>query len=111
MAQQKQAAGTSTRVPSTPPTPKRAGNNGAKKGGTSTPIRSTDASQLDLAALNLNTPREPQTPPDEPPPKITMAREKVLEEAKKALEDKGERKGVSMVVVGKPCFLPVLFVS
>ncbi|KAI0310675.1 hypothetical protein OF83DRAFT_1154209 [Amylostereum chailletii] len=41
---------------------------------------------------------------NEPPPKMSLAREKVLEEAKRALEadDKG-RKGVSLVVIGMFC--------
>lgn len=56
-----------------------------------------DSGQLDLAGLNLGTPE----PIDEPPPKITVSREKVLEEARKALEGKDDRKGVSLVVIGK----------
>ena len=64
-------------------------------------MRPTDAGQLDLAGLNLDSP-EPRSPiVDEPPPKITVSREKVLEEARKALEGKDEKKGVSLVVIGK----------
>lgn len=97
LAQQKKAAEASTRLPSTPSSVKKGGQ---KKSGISTPVRSTDAEQLDLAGLNLNS--EPRTPPiDEPPPRITIAREKVLEEAKEALQDKDEKKGVSLVVIGE----------
>lgn len=53
---------------------------------------------LDLAALNL-TARE-EVVVEEPPPKITIAREKVLEEARKALEGKDDKKAISLVVIG-----------
>lgn len=61
-------------------------------------MRPADAPALDISALNLNAPEEQV--PDEPPPKITIAREKLLEEAKKAVQGDGEKKGVSMVVIG-----------
>lgn len=53
---------------------------------------------LDLAALNLTAKEEVVV--EEPPPKITIAREKVLEEARKALENKDDKKAVSLVVIG-----------
>ena len=65
-----------------------------------TSLLHTDARSLDLSALNI-TPAQEQAPPDEPPPKMTIAREKVLEEARKALQGDGEKKGVSMVVIGE----------
>ena len=92
MAQQKKAAEANARLPATPK------KGGQKKGGMSTPLRSVDAGQLDLAGLNLDT---PEPPIDEPPPKITVSREKVLEEARKALQGKDDRKGVSLVVIGE----------
>ena len=58
--------------------------------------------QLDLAGLNLRPEDGLSTPTaDEPPPKIAMAREKLIEEAKKMLENKDEKKGVSLVVIGR----------
>ncbi|THH33638.1 hypothetical protein EUX98_g505 [Antrodiella citrinella] len=98
LAQQKKSAETSSRASSAPGTPKKSA---AKllKSGTSTPLRGgTDIRQLDMSALNL-TP-EDSAPVDEPPPKITIARENVLEEARKMLEGKDEKKGVSLVVIG-----------
>lgn len=103
LAQQKKAAEASARLPGTPSSAKKGGQ---KRSGTSTPVRPTDAGQLDLAGLNLNSP-EPRSPiVDEPPPKITVSREKVLEEARSALEGKDEKKGVSLVVVGKISLIP-----
>lgn len=56
--------------------------------------------QLDMAGLNLQTKDEPPVV-DEPPPKLSMAREKVLEEARKAMEAaKSGKKAVSIVVIG-----------
>ena len=50
------------------------------------------AEQIDLAGLNLTGAEGTKTPPvDEPPPKITVAREKVIEEAKQVLEGKDEK--------------------
>ena len=51
--------------------------------------------------MNLNLGDDSTLPPDEPPPKMTVSREKVLEEAKKALEGKSEKRGVSLVVIGE----------
>ncbi|KAJ3484999.1 hypothetical protein NLI96_g5250 [Meripilus lineatus] len=94
LAQQKKAAEANARLPSAPPTPKKS----AKKSGTSTPVRGADPRMLDLAALNLTAKEEVVV--EEPPPKITIAREKVLEEARKALENKDDKKAVSLVVIG-----------
>lgn len=55
-----------------------------------------------MAALNLED--EYQPPVDEPPPKISVAREKVLEEARKQLEGTGDKKSVSLVVIGRSGF-------
>ena len=91
---------------SAPGTPKKTAiklvKSGASTPGTSTPLRggTADIRQLDLSALNL-TPTQESVPVEEPPPKITIAREKVLEEAKQMLEGKGEKKGLSLVVIGK----------
>lgn len=102
MAQQKKAAEMTSRVVSAPGTPKKSAaklmKSGASTPGTSTPTRGgTDIRQLDLSALNLTTEAPVM---EEPPPKITIAREKVLEEARKMLEGKDEKKGVSLVVIG-----------
>lgn len=37
---------------------------------------------------------------DEPPPKMALAKEKVIEEARKVLETEGVKKGLSIVVIG-----------
>lgn len=74
------------------------------KSGTSTPLRvptrSDDQGQFDISALNLGEKDEDSV--FEEPPKTSIAKEKVLEEAKKSLdaEVKGGRKGVSLVVIG-----------
>lgn len=70
--------------------------------GTATPVRrgTADAQQLDIAGLNLQSKEEPVA--DEPPPKLSMAREKVLEEARQAMEaaNASGNKAVSIVVIG-----------
>lgn len=96
MAEQKKIAEASSRLPSGASTPKKGGT---KKSGTDTP-RKADARLLDLAALNI-TSEESAPLVDEPPPKITIAREKVLEEAMEALEAKEQKKSVSLVVIGR----------
>lgn len=102
LALQKKAAEAGVRLPSTPSTPKKASGSGGKKSEIATPVRPADARQLDLSALNLNTPDLAAGPPvDEPMPKITLAREKVLEEARNALQAKDQKKSVSLVVIGK----------
>ena len=61
-----------------------------------------DQPQLDISGLNLNGQNSDATDCVEEPPKVSMAREKLLEEAKRALNVEGEngRKGVSIVVIG-----------
>ena len=119
LAQQKRAAEASARVPSSStPSSKKGGSghgngNGgssAKKGGIVTPVRAKTAEQLDLAGLNLNLTEGARSPQEDVVPKVTMAREKVLEEAKKALESKDEKKGISMVVIGRNCFRHIIIV-
>ncbi|PSR73485.1 hypothetical protein PHLCEN_2v10777 [Hermanssonia centrifuga] len=100
LAMQKKAAEVNARL-SSGPTRKKGAGSSDKAAGTpiSKPAPDTQQ-QLDISALNLDTPEGTETPPDEPPPKITIAREKVLEEARKALEGTGDKKGVSLVVIG-----------
>lgn len=85
------------------PTKKKSGPV-SKKSGSSTPIRgsSIDQRQLDLSGLNL-TRDDSADNVDEPPPKITFAREKLLEEAKRVIDADGEnqKKAVSLIVIGK----------
>ena len=61
-----------------------------------------DQQQLDISGLNLNGQNSDVTECVEEPPKMSMARENLLEEAKRALSVEGEncKKGVSMVVIG-----------
>ena len=53
-----------------------------------------------MAGMNLRTNVEEEGPDMTPVPKMTLAREKVLEEAKKALAGTDGKVGVSMVVIG-----------
>ena len=63
--------------------------------------RNVDQQQLDNFGLNLGQ-NSDATECVEEPPKMSMAREKLLEEAKRSLSVEGEngKKGVSMVVIG-----------
>ncbi|KAF4602370.1 Hsp70 suppressor, GTPase facilitates ribosomal subunit dissociation [Pleurotus pulmonarius] len=72
-----------------------------KTSGTSTPLRGAgvDQRQLDLSGLNLG-PKDDTPSVAEEPPKMSFAREKLLEEAKKALDAENVKKGVSLVVIG-----------
>ena len=56
-----------------------------------------DQRQLDLSGLNISSSIDEKV--FEEPPKTTIAREKVIEEAKKKQNDAG-KKGVSLVVIG-----------
>lgn len=73
----------------------------SKKSGSSTPIRGLDPRQLDLAGLNLTKDNNSDTVEEEPP-KMNFAREKLLEEAARAVdaEGKDQKKAVSLVVIG-----------
>ncbi|KAG6831884.1 hypothetical protein H0H92_007001 [Tricholoma furcatifolium] len=102
----KKAAGTSSASSSCPssalntPTKKKPGPAG-KKSGSSTPARGMDARQLDLSALNLSK-DEDEVGPEETPV-MSYAKEKLLEEAKRAIEADSQngKKGVSLVVIGR----------
>ncbi|KAF8901630.1 hypothetical protein CPB84DRAFT_1846637 [Gymnopilus junonius] len=78
---------------------------GAKKSsiGISTPVRraANDQQNLDLAGLNLDD-KTDQSEIAEEPPKMSLSREKVLEEAKRALENEshGAKQRISIVVIG-----------
>ena len=106
LAQQKKAAEASSRLSSGNSSQKK--GSGSKKSGIATPLRSTDARILDLSALNIG-PEEAVQVVDEPPPKMTIAREKILEEATKVLEGKEQKKGVSLVVIGRLSELFMLY--
>lgn len=95
LAAQKRAA----EAASTPSTPKRKMGK-LPASGAATPVRrmgaGIDQGALDMAGMNLQEKDEPVR--DEPPPKMALAKEKVLEEARQALN--GERAALSLVVVG-----------
>ena len=61
-----------------------------------------DQQRLDISGLNLNGQNSDAAECVEKPPKMSMARENLLEEAKRVLSAEGEngKKGVSMVVIG-----------
>ena len=94
----------------TPKSPKAAKS--AKKGGTATPTRkgsgaaALEQRNIDVSALGLGV--EEKSLVQDEPPRMALAREKVLEEAAKALEAecKGQA-GVNLVVIGElsPCHL------
>jgi elongation factor 1 alpha-like protein len=60
-----------------------------------------DQRQIDMSGLNISNDDEEKV--IEEPPKMALAREKVIEEAKRILDARGEtdKKAVSLVVVGK----------
>lgn len=60
----------------------------------------TEQQTIDISSLNLDVGDIEQTV-DEPPPKMTLARERVLEEALKAIEDTTKKKEISLVVIGE----------
>ena len=88
---------------STPNTPAhKKGGLLSKKSGSSTPVRGVDPRHLDLSALNL-TPRDEESEViEEEPPKMSFAKEKLIEEARRVTETDNEnhKKGVSLVVIG-----------
>lgn len=98
-------------------TPAGTPTKGAKKNtasitsGVSTPARkyTVDQQQMDISGLNLNDTLTGKKPVTEEPPKVDMAREKVLEEAKRALEADEGRKGISIVVIGEISFFSSKF--
>ncbi|GLB33494.1 putative elongation factor Tu C-terminal domain [Lyophyllum shimeji] len=102
----KKTAGPASASPSRPPsglsTPtKKKPGPGAKKSGASSPARGIEPRLLDLSALHISNDEEVDAVREESP-KMSFAREKLLEEAKRTIEAEGagQRKGVSMVVVG-----------
>lgn len=109
-----QQSAQSSRVGTPPMTPKKKKGNVTGSGGvgsplmsgTSTPVRrplgveKPDQQLLDFAGLNLQV--EESQIVEEEPPKVSLAREKLLEEVTKALQtgvDNG-KKGVNLVVIG-----------
>lgn len=98
------AANSRAATPSGTPTKKKGSSAVGRVSGTATPAkqRSTDQQQLDISGLNLNSETAAAVVADEPPPKVSFAREALLEEARRAIEvsDKTGKKGVSIVVIG-----------
>lgn len=90
------------------PAPKSKKGVAAKlKSGTSTPAKASavgvDQRVLDLSGLNLNMNEVRSTTVAEEAPKMSLAKEKLLEEAKKVIEGEGaeRKKEISLVVIGK----------
>ncbi|KAH9482958.1 HBS1-like protein [Psilocybe cubensis] len=98
-----QRSATSSRA-STPVGSPAKGPKKAPSVGTSTPLRkaSNDQQNLDMAGLNLNENVDVSSTIAEEPPKMILARDKVLEEAKRLLdaESANGKKGISLVVIG-----------
>ena len=82
--------------PTTPSHPST--SNRGKKSGAPLLRAVADQQSFDVSALNLDDREDPVV--DEPPPKISLAHEKVLEEARKAIRE-NTKKAVSLVVVGE----------
>ncbi|KNZ79571.1 HBS1-like protein [Termitomyces sp. J132] len=79
------------------PTKKKIGLAG-KKSGSTTPARGMDPRQLDLSALNLSNDDDDDAKPEEMP-HISFAKDKLLEEAKRAIEaeDGNAKKGSTLM--------------
>ena len=59
-----------------------------------------DQQALDISSLNLHL-SDAQEVVDELPPKMSLAREKVLEEVRRSIGDTTKKKAVSLVVIGQ----------
>lgn len=97
------------------PGKKKLGKATPKASGASTPIRfggGIDQRQIDMSALNISSIDDEENVYEEPP-KMALAREKVIEEARKVLDARGEadKRGVSLVVIGKGYRLTGQFLS
>ena len=109
-----QQSGQSSRVGTPTTTPKKKKANAISSGGIGSPLMSgastpvprplgtekPDQQLLDFAGLNLQV-EEPQIMEEEIP-KVTLAREKLLEQVTKTLQNgvEGGKKGVNLVVIG-----------
>jgi elongation factor 1 alpha-like protein len=85
---------------STPTLNQKKGGPLSKKSGSSTPVRGVDPRHLDLSALNLTPQDENGDVVAEEPPKMSFAKEKLIEEARRVIEADGQKKAVSLVVIG-----------
>ena len=95
-------AGSRNASRTTSPIPAQTGTThvrGKKSGPTMSLHKATvDQQASDIAALNLDT-QDDVEEAEEPPLKVTLAREKVIEAAKNAM-DESAKKAVSLVVIG-----------
>jgi hypothetical protein len=66
----------------------------------------TNALDMDMAGLNIEKSEDGSQAEELPPPKVTIARERVLEEARKEVSsgDSDGRKRLSLVVIGELLF-------
>lgn len=71
-----------------------AGSKGAKS------VPSSTQQDLDISGLNLDAKETP--PSEEPPPKVSMSRQQLLEEVRKTLDaqDAEQKRALSLVVIG-----------
>ncbi|TFK73002.1 hypothetical protein BDN72DRAFT_835319 [Pluteus cervinus] len=101
---------TSSRASTPPITPKKGNKKLASmtklakstsQSGTATPPRGVvaDQRQLDLSGMNLGS-KEDVTNVVEEPPKVAIAKEKLIEEVKKTMEAETQKKGLNLVVIG-----------
>lgn len=97
-AQRNLTSASSSRAAS--PAPKTPKKTNAVKSGASTPLRTTKIA-IDMAGLHLKEDEEV-----EEPPKMSLAKEKVMEEARASLESqKNSKAAVSLVVIGETTWL------
>jgi hypothetical protein len=70
-------------------------------------VQKTDTLDLDMAGLNITKPEDSLPTEELPLPKVTIARERILEEARKEATsgDAEGRKRLSLVVIGSLSFL------
>jgi elongation factor 1 alpha-like protein len=80
---------------------KNTSKRGGKASGTATPVAvKMDQMDADMVALNLKDP-DTLVMDTEEAPKMTLAREKLLEEAKRAVSGQGDKKlSLSIVIIG-----------
>ena len=85
------------------PAPRAIGKQGktSTKSGTATPLRNVlDQRTMDLSALNISSGPDDPGLPDEPP-KVALAKEKLLEEVRKEMESDKTKKAVNLVIIGE----------
>jgi hypothetical protein len=105
-AKSRSVPGSTAATPATTPKKKKGAFPAASVAATPVRKATTDQGALDMSGLNLDSGNGDAGATDEPPPKVSYAKEKLLEEARKAMEQANElgKKAVSIIVVGTCLF-------